>query len=155
MDKYSCASYRKRYPWRNRLSQAKQRCTNSKDPHYKTYGSRGINFFLTMEEGKELWFRDKAYEMKRPSLDRKDNNGNYDFLNCQFIELGINIGKDRIRPVLQYDLQGNFIKEWKSATEAANLLLIKRNNIVANCRKCSISSYGFIWKYKIYQRQIV
>ncbi len=51
-------------------------------------------------------------------------------------------------PILQYDLSGNFIKEYKSATEAAKLLNI-RNVPISNClRGRSKTSYGFIWKYK-------
>lgn len=51
-------------------------------------------------------------------------------------------------PILQYDLDNNFIKEYKSATEAARLLNLK-NTPITNCLKGrSKTSYGFIWKYK-------
>jgi len=45
---------------------------------------------LTMDEVNQLWFRDGADKMKRPSIDRKDNDGNYTFKNCRFIELSRN-----------------------------------------------------------------
>ena len=51
-------------------------------------------------------------------------------------------------PVLQLDKQGNFIKEWPSATDAA-LFLNKHPGAISEC--CSgkrKSIYGFIWKYK-------
>jgi hypothetical protein len=44
---------------------------------------------ITEEELKELWFRNKAYLMKQPTIDRKDNNKNYTFENCQFLEKNI------------------------------------------------------------------
>lgn len=53
------------YPWLDRLAQAKQRCNNNKNKYYKNYGGRGIKFYLTKEEIKELWFRDKAYLLKK------------------------------------------------------------------------------------------
>ena len=69
------------------------RCTNSKCCNYKYYGGRGIKNYLTKDNIKELWFRDKAYNMIKPSIDRKDNDGNYEISNCQFIELSENVRK--------------------------------------------------------------
>ena len=50
--------------------------------------------------------------------------------------------------VLQYDLQGNFIKEWESGKEASNLLNIKKESISACCRGENKTGGKFIWKYK-------
>ena len=51
------------------------------------------------------------------------------------------------KPVLQYDLEGNFIKEWKSTAECG------RNgynygNVAACCRGKLKKYKNFIWKYK-------
>ena len=51
-------------------------------------------------------------------------------------------------PVLQYDLQGNFIQEWDSQKEASAFLKIKGDGVGACCRKKQKSAYGFIWKFK-------
>jgi len=51
-------------------------------------------------------------------------------------------------PVLQYDLKGNFIKEWKSQTEATKFLNKTGDGIGACCRGKQKSAYGFIWKFK-------
>ena len=53
-----------------------------------------------------------------------------------------------LKPILQYNLEGNFIKEWPSAIEAA--LLINKNPININdCARGKYkSTYGFRWKYK-------
>ena len=40
-----------------------------------------------------LWFRDKAYLMKRPSIDRRDSKGDYTLKNCGYLELSENIGR--------------------------------------------------------------
>ena len=54
------------------------------------------------------------------------------------------------KPILQYDLQGNFIKEWESGTIAGNELGINKSTIAGNARNNGInkSAGGFIWKYK-------
>ncbi len=83
----------KKYPWRNCFRKAKYRCICLTNKDYKYYGGRGIKFLLTLEEIKHLWFRDKAYLMKRPTIDRRNNNGNYKYSNCRFIENSINCAR--------------------------------------------------------------
>ena len=83
----------KQHKWMKHYSSAKQRCINPKNASYKRYGGRGIKFLMTMEDFKFLWFRDKAYLMKKPSIDRIDNDGNYELSNCRFIELSENTRK--------------------------------------------------------------
>lgn len=85
--------YYKNNPWAGRLRQMRYRCNNKNDARYRNYGGRGIKCFLTMENMKCLWVRDKAYLMENPSIDRIDNNGHYIFDNCRFIELADNISK--------------------------------------------------------------
>lgn len=82
-----------RKPWLNSYKNAQQRCINSNRKDYKNYGGRGIKFLLTHQECEELWFRDKGWLLKKPSIDRKDNNRDYDFDNCCFIELNLNVKK--------------------------------------------------------------
>lgn len=52
------------------------------------------------------------------------------------------------KPVIQYDLQGNFIKEWKSAREIERCLGINYKYISACCRETRSNTCGFIWKFK-------
>jgi hypothetical protein len=54
-----------------------------------------------------------------------------------------NIGKS----ILQYDLEGNFIKEWTSAAIAAKELNIKYSQIYRNLTNIQ-NKQKFIWKYK-------
>lgn len=72
-----------------------QRCKNKNHPKYKNYGGRGIQNFLTKKQIEYLWFRDKAYSLKKPSIDREDNDGNYELSNCRFIELSDNSKRKR------------------------------------------------------------
>jgi len=52
------------------------------------------------------------------------------------------------KPILQYDLEGNFIKEWESATTAARFLNKQNGNIVECLKGKKKKAYGYIWKYK-------
>lgn len=81
----------KKNPWLKHLYKAKQRCVNPNATRYPCYGGRGIKFLLNKEEIKTLWFRDKAYLLIKPSIDRKNNDGHYEFSNCRFIEYSKNL----------------------------------------------------------------
>lgn len=48
---------------------------------------------------------------------------------------------------LQYDLQGNFIKEWNSLAEIKNVLGLNISLISQCCSGKRKTGYGFIWKY--------
>lgn len=85
-------------PWLFSHSAAKQRCTNPKSIAYKYYGGRGILFLLTMEDTAILWNRDGAAAMDSPTLDRVDNDGNYEMSNCRFIERADNSRRNAGRP---------------------------------------------------------
>jgi hypothetical protein len=89
--------YDKLNPWMSHYTNAKQRCTNPNNPKYKRYAGRNIKFLLTKEEVKALYIRDKAWLLDQPSIDRVNNDGNYTFKNCQFIEHVINTKKDKGR----------------------------------------------------------
>jgi hypothetical protein len=126
----------------------RQRCENPKNASYPTYGAREIKSLITEKEIKELWFRDKAWLLQVPSIDRIDNNGNYTFENCRFIEQSLNSSKDKFKPVLQFDLDGNFIKEWPSQKEASHQLKIAQGNISSVLNNNRFSAGGFSWKFK-------
>ena len=59
-------------------------------------------------------------------------------------------GKKTSKTVLQYDLQGNLIKEWESTMEVERQLKIDNANISACCRRKYgyKTAGGYIWRYK-------
>lgn len=61
-----------------------------------------------------------------------------------------NSGKNnkKSKPVIQYDLNMNLIKEWDSAGIAAKMLNLSVGNIWMCCNRKARTSYGFIWRYK-------
>lgn len=67
-----------------------------KIPHWRTY--IGIKLLISSSELKDLWFRDKAYDMKKPSIDRIDPDGHYTKDNCRYIESAANNRRRRVPP---------------------------------------------------------
>jgi hypothetical protein len=53
------------------------------------------------------------------------------------------------KPVLQYDLEGKFIREWESAVDAGKDLKISYSDINRSCKKEGYTSAGFQWRYKV------
>lgn len=56
--------------------------------------------------------------------------------------------KNNIKPVLQYDRNGNFIKEWINPAKAGDTLKIVRQNIYDCCNGKRKTAGNYIWKYK-------
>ncbi len=132
---YSCKlernrRYRQINPWCMVLHRVKKRVRTSK--WYK-----GIKCSITSKQIKELWLRDKASEMKWPSIDRIDSLGDYRFDNCRFIEFSDNLGNSRF---------GEYVYDRMKAADAlvARLQLgicehVATNELRAGCRLCDLA----------------
>ena len=59
------------------------------------------------------------------------------------------IRKRCCKPVDQYTLDGQFVKRWSSATDAAREIGGSQANISACCRGKHDKAYGFIWKFAV------
>jgi hypothetical protein len=146
-----CANYIKNNPWIKIFANVRYRCNTITCHAYSRYGGRGIKCLITSEELKELWFRDKAYEMKKPSIDRINNDGDYCFENCRFIEQSENSSRARqenMKIIQQFDKRGIFIKEWVNIKELIKNHNISPSYIYACCRGERKTSKGYIWRYK-------
>ncbi len=67
------------------------RCNTDKHKASKYYHGKGIKNFLTLDDLLYLWHRDLAFHFRKPSVDRKDSDGDYVRSNCRFIELSLNV----------------------------------------------------------------
>ena len=81
-----------------------------------------------------------------PQVDHIDNDKNHNYINnLQWLTNRDNCRKSKNKPILQFDLDGNFIREWESATDVGREV---RDNI-CHCLKGKYKqAYGYIWKYK-------
>lgn len=149
--KYKLSHYRVRIsklPWYMSFYDAKRRCEIKTHTSYKNYGGKGIKFLMTLADFEYIWKRDKAHLMKKPSIDRINNDGNYELSNCRFIELKENVSRTNNKTVLQFDLNKKFIKKWKNPIEIEKNLGFCRQAISQCCRNINKTSYNFIWEYQ-------
>ena len=90
-----------------------------------------------------------------PQINHKDENKTNNCLqNLEWCDASYNINygtrnkkvsNSKKIPILQYDLDGNFIREWPSATDVG----LEVQSHICDCLKGNRkTAYGYIWKYK-------
>ena len=86
-----------------------------------------------------------------PEINHKDENKTNNCLqNLEWCDHKYNINygtrNDKIKkPILQYDLDGNFIREWPSATDVGREI---QSNICMCLKGKKQMAYGYKWVYK-------
>ena len=83
---------KKEFPWEFHYKCARDRCLtkNGSHPHYE---KNNIKMLMTVDDFRYLWVRDKAFEMKRPTIDRINSKDNYSLANCRFLEFFDNMAR--------------------------------------------------------------
>jgi len=74
--------FRANNPWYVTYNNILHRCNDIGRWHY----SKSIKNYLTPTDLKNLWFRDKAFLLKKPSIHRKNTLKDYTIDNCEYIE---------------------------------------------------------------------
>jgi len=70
---------------------------------------------------------------------------NLEWCTCKY---NIEVYHENRMNIYQYDLNGNFIKEWKSITKAANEFKLDKTGIQHCCKGCLKTYKNYIWSYK-------
>lgn len=92
----------------------KDRCTNTRNPAYKNYGERGI---IICEEWKNdfikfyMWAKNNGYK-DNLTIDRINNNGNYEPYNCRWIPLEMQAQNTRNNINITYNNETHCLAEW-------------------------------------------
>ena len=79
-------------------------------------------------------------------VDHIDNDKTHNYLNnLQWITRRDNVRKGNNKPVLQFTLDGEFVREWECAADVRREV----NKHINHCLKGKVkTAYGFVWKYK-------
>lgn len=132
-------------PWIWHYDKAKSRCNNKNNNRYHRYGGRGIRFRITKSEIELIWYRDQASLLKKPSLDRRDNDQDYFFENCRFVEKIANVRAGR--KVIRIDILGQE-RIFNSLIEAALSVNITNGKNICSCAQGKRpTAYGYVWRY--------
>lgn len=124
---------------------------------------KGIKVNYTYEEFKNKYLKNETYlklydnwvknnyaSDYKPSFDRIDNTKDYSFENLQIITWKENNEKGRkecSKKVMQYDLNGNYIRTFKSIIDASKETNVYHSNISSCCKGKLKTSGGYIWRY--------
>lgn len=68
--------------------------------------------------------------------------------NLNYGTRGKRISQNKSKVVLQYSLDGTFVKEWKSTRDIQRMTGYSSGCISECCRNIRKSAYGYLWKYK-------
>ena len=100
-------------------------------------------FDMWVISGYDIWLK--------PSVDRKDEALGYTEYNIELVQWQDNHLKEAIRQskeVIQLDIDGTFIAEYKSISEASKQTKIPSGNISKVCHLKRKTTAGFRWKFK-------
>jgi len=105
-------------------------------------------------EGKSCFEISKIYNVTRSTISYIKQNKTWkdvfinedDVLNKVYFEKGAKPGS-RI-PIIQLSIDGEFIKEWNSSSEASKILNINASAITKCCKGKQLTCKGYKWIYK-------
>lgn len=93
-------------------AQMKQRCDNPDCEAYKHYGGRGIRYSPNWINF-EVFFKDMGPRpSKKHTLERNDNDGNYEISNCRWATRKEQARNFRHNVILEFQGQKKCISEW-------------------------------------------
>lgn len=125
---------------------------NSKEKEYIILFD-SINHGYNIDEGgavKDIYSNrvesEETKQLRSEQMKLRWKNG---FKGCSGNKEAIQNMKDKLSiPILQYDIRGNFVAEWKSAVEAGKALNVNKSLITKVCKRQSWVCRGYIFVYK-------
>lgn len=105
------------------------------------------NYKKHTEETKELMSESRKKTGITPAIQKaiEDSKGRKIKKTNEWIK---NNSESIKKPIIQFDLDGYFIKEWASAKDVEETIGLSRKNISANLRNKTKHAFKYVWKYK-------
>lgn len=107
------------------------RCTNSNDIEYKNYGGRGIRIcdewvddFMAFND----WSMANGYK-KNLTIDRIDNNGNYEPSNCRWVDMKTQQRNRRSNRLITINGVERTLIEWSEISGIDRATIARRINV--------------------------
>jgi len=100
-----------------------ERCTNPLYPDYKYYGARGIKVSKRWQKNIQNFIDDMGFPKEGMTLDRIDNDGNYEKKNCRWSTRSEQ--RNNSRSIRYINYKGKLM----NLTEAAKLMGIRRHTL--------------------------
>lgn len=107
-------------------SKMKCRCVNSNNPKYKNYGARGIKVCDRWMNSFESFLEDMGEQPEGTSLDRINNDGDYEPSNCRWATSEQQNNNKRNTAYLTYNGKTQSLTQWARELEIAKTSLQNR-----------------------------
>lgn len=108
----------------------RKRCYDKNCEQYKNYGGRGISVCERWRESFQNFFEDVGRKpQKNMSLNRKNNDGNYEPGNCQWDTPKIQARNTRHNRIITFNGQSKPVTEWAEATGIHNRTIRARIDV--------------------------
>lgn len=143
-------------------SSMKHRCYSATCKEFPLYGARGIRVCDEWRDDFQAfhdWAISSGYDDSAPrgkcTIDRIDNDGNYEPANCRIVDMSTQVKNRRkfhrlsnTRPVKQVSVDGETIAQFPSIAIAEESLGHSGyRNISAVCQGKQKTAYGYVWQY--------
>lgn len=89
-----------------------RRCYSPQDSVYHNYGGRGIKVCDRWRNSFEAFLQDMGRRPANKSIDRIDNNGNYEPGNCRWASALVQTNNMRTNRILELDGKSRTLAEW-------------------------------------------
>lgn len=108
---------------------SRYRCENPLHPHYSRYGGRGIRVCDRWSNSFEDFLADMGLRPPGTSLDRIDNNGHYEPMNCRWATRQQQSSNRRNTHFVEFDGRRQSIGEWSREVGICVRVLANRLNM--------------------------
>jgi len=110
-------------------SHMKDRCNNPNDKRYHCYGGRGIKICDAWNNSFESFFTDMGERPEGMTIDRIDNNGDYEPSNCRWASTKTQCNNKRTNRMFTYNGKTQTMQQW---ADEYNLPLSTLKNRIDN-----------------------